>query len=866
MKLKAIRLRNVKKFGADGVAIEGIGDRLSILSAPNEFGKSTIFEAVRTMLQQKHNAKNKHTRALLPLSNSGGPEIEIEIEADGQRYRIWKRFINAPKAQVTNLTTGEIVADDGNADDWILALIGANAESYGPMGLLWVEQGASMNQPEGGADLLSALLEAEVGVLVGGDRARTYLQRCQAELNQLLTSGGKPKTGGAYKDALDELAAIDASCAELEERARQAEQSAVELERCERKLKSLTDPEEAVRRADLLAKAEEAFVAARQAAGEVELLTARVQERRRASVDASAQLALFATQTDAAQKARVRLAAIQQDLRAQTALHAELETSLASAQVLARALKDRFSAGRTARQAAEDFESARIAWTQRERIEARLVRAKEIEDRLADLSTELQSNKVTAKAYGQLTELLRDFDRDQARLDASRPVLRAHLTALGKDIVRINAQPLPPDEIRLSGRTQIELGDLGRLEIETHEASSSLEAFQKSELALAAGLEAFGCHSIEDAAAKAAARQALQLDQASLSRELADIAPEGAQQLALLLKQTIAKIPADFKPDAAPPEVPADLDALERAYEAAEADATLKTQELSSVREALAVLKSDERYAVTRVEEALSLTGPEADWSVRRETLKAAAEEAARQLAAAEEELDARQSTSTDLDTARIARDRLLEAKENLSQQVASTREDIGRLLGELRSLEAVGVHEQLIQARATQETCQRRVVKIEENIAALELLATTLAGAQQRLKDAYFKPVEQELQPLLGIVLGKTDIVLSEAFQAEKLRRGDYNESVEALSGGTREQVAVLTRLAFGRMMARQGTPAPVFLDDALVYCDDDRLGAMFNALHAASVDVQCIVLTCHERAFRDIGGVQLTTGSWSA
>ena len=97
-------------------------------------------------------------------------------------------------------------------------------------------------------------------------------------------------------------------------------------------------------------------------------------------------------------------------------------------------------------------------------------------------------------------------------------------------------------------------------------------------------------------------------------------------------------------------------------------------------------------------------------------------------------------------------------------------------------------------------------------------------------------------------------------------MRRGDYNETVDMLSGGTREQIAVLTRLAFGRLMARQDKPAPVFLDDALVYCDDDRLGAMFNALHAASNDVQCIVLTCHERAFGEIGGTQLSPGKWTS
>jgi uncharacterized protein YhaN len=40
----------------------------------------------------------------------------------------------------------------------------------------------------------------------------------------------------------------------------------------------------------------------------------------------------------------------------------------------------------------------------------------------------------------------------------------------------------------------------------------------------------------------------------------------------------------------------------------------------------------------------------------------------------------------------------------------------------------------------------------------------------------------------------------------------------------GTREQLAVLTRLGFVDLLREQGQPAAVVLDDALVYADDSR------------------------------------------
>jgi uncharacterized protein YhaN len=78
------------------------------------------------------------------------------------------------------------------------------------------------------------------------------------------------------------------------------------------------------------------------------------------------------------------------------------------------------------------------------------------------------------------------------------------------------------------------------------------------------------------------------------------------------------------------------------------------------------------------------------------------------------------------------------------------------------------------------------------------------------------------------------------------------------------REQLSVLTRLAFARLLARDGRPTPVILDDALVYSDDDRIEKMFDALHRQSRDQQIIVFTCRQRAFQKLGGNILRMTDW--
>jgi len=61
-----------------------------------------------------------------------------------------------------------------------------------------------------------------------------------------------------------------------------------------------------------------------------------------------------------------------------------------------------------------------------------------------------------------------------------------------------------------------------------------------------------------------------------------------------------------------------------------------------------------------------------------------------------------------------------------------------------------------------------------------------------------------------------------------------------------------------------RTGAPAPVILDDALVYSDDDRIERMFDALHRQAREQQIIVFSCRQRAFAKLGGHVLRMTHW--
>ena len=88
MRLDAIRLRHVRGFGEEGVALEGFAPGLNILSAPNEFGKSTLFDALRAALFYGHTRAPKEIKSLEPDPGGEGEGVLQELlHRRGERQR-----------------------------------------------------------------------------------------------------------------------------------------------------------------------------------------------------------------------------------------------------------------------------------------------------------------------------------------------------------------------------------------------------------------------------------------------------------------------------------------------------------------------------------------------------------------------------------------------------------------------------------------------------------------------------------------------------------------------------------------------------------------------------------------------------------
>jgi uncharacterized protein YhaN len=212
---------------------------------------------------------------------------------------------------------------------------------------------------------------------------------------------------------------------------------------------------------------------------------------------------------------------------------------------------------------------------------------------------------------------------------------------------------------------------------------------------------------------------------------------------------------------------------------------------------------------------------------------------------------------TTELERLENRHRRLQEQVENRSTKLAEFDRDIARLEGQIENAGGDGIGESLASAQEQRELAEREMEKLTRRLDALQLLQKTVSDCLSEGQDRYYAPVRRHLRPFLNDLFPGAELQLGLGFGIEGLKRSSAQpEPFGRLSDGTREQIAVLVRLALGAMLAERGQAVPIILDDALVYSDDDRITRMFDALSRAGQHQQIIVLTCRTRAFEQLGG----------
>lgn len=872
MKLTALRLHNVRRFAGRGVAVEGIGDGVNVLCAANEFGKSTCFDALHALFFQPHTGTPSAVQGLRPYSG-GNPLVEADILTGAGAFRLTKQFYGGKRAMVRELASGRLLAQADEAERFIAGLV--QGGTAGPAGLLWVRQGITgierraKSDEEGEKRARESVLtsvQGEVESLTGGRRMAQALAACEAELAPLVTATGRPKAGGPYAQALEERDTL----AQLEQKlAGEVRELRDALDRRRSLRARLAELDDAERHATLLrevAQAEAALAAAR-AHGEA-LRTAEVEAALARNARDAAREALDTLRRDLARLALLREREAESRGRRDEALarqRAANEAGVAASTAVeaaeaqereARELLARLDKAMRAREAGEKLA----------RLRQEHERAAEGRAEIETIEAELKALRLPAGALARLETLESELVGLRATAAARRPLLRVAYDPGVAAAIKLDGVTLEGGEERtLPGASTLTIEGIGQLAITLPQGGDGEADLARAEAKRAALLAELAVADLAEARRRDSAIRELngRLDLARQRLRL--LAPDGLptlqEQIARLEAQGSGAEEAEGDPEtvrASLVETEGRVVAARRAQREAQAARDAANAAVVEAERALAGIASE----LAGLSAAL---GPEQERDALEAKRSAALAQAEQGWSAAQAQRDALQAGAVDIAGAEAKLRRMRSVLDGATIEIAALREEAAELNGRIRARTDAAVEEAWQEAAEKLGAAQRRVAALEREVALLTRLRDALEAARAEARDHYFAPVMTELRPLLGLLFEDATVTFDEeTLLPRTVSRNGLEEPVGVLSGGMREQLAVLTRLAFARLLAKDGQPAPVILDDALVYSDDDRIERMFDALHRQASGQQIIVFSCRQRAFAQLGGTILRMVPW--
>ena len=870
MRISAIRLRNIRRFDREGLAIENIPSGLSVLAEPNEFGKSTLFEVLRVVLFEKHSNRNNNVKRLASVSGSA-PLIELDFVANSKKYRIRKQYLKSPFAELLHLDTGEKLKADGEAHDWIIDLIGATKAGEGPTGLLWVEQGNSMEPPkagESGKTLLASLLEQEVGEVTGGERARIILKRVQEELSKLITKTGQPRTG-PYKNVLSDLEQTDASIFDIESKLNVAENLLIELQQLEQTIKGLENPEE-LHRIDIeLKKARERLQKAEKEHDLLSIFYDRLEDKKIEVSRSKKDLEIFLGQT---QEAEALIQTLELVPKKRAACKSKIEI-YENERKNKRSQEQQCKVERTEAENIEKLclmaERELTARNKSKTLQEELQKAEKTFQEIVILKNKINQNKISDSILDELKNANYKLMRLKEQLSSDSTTVTPFLTSLGEKIVTLEGVPLT-EKTYLSGSQVLYLGDYGEITIDSNTPEKVKNDYESTKLIFEELLYSYDVRTLSEAEQKAVEHRNIKNTIENLQFQLNHLAPEGITKL----KEAYETVCAILSDEQLTEDVIANLpetsvaqqqsEYSRQSYDHAKDDLNKSEIAYSEAQLELKQLESETEQYDQQYKKIISNIGVRDTWNSQKEKLTSNLENKTKEMEDLEQEIEEKENAFPTLEVARDDVKRYEESKEINTKKLHSKKIRKAEVRRDLAAISDKGLEEELANQKQQKNQLEKQRLSLESHIDALQLLESVLIESQKSLQEQFLKPVSNELGPLLKIVFPSAEISLGGDFYAEELRRQGRIDTIETLSGGTLEQIAVLTRLAFAQLMAKRGREMPVVLDDALVWCDDKRLEDVFRALRSASRDIQCIVLTCHEKGFSTLGAPILEVQKW--
>ncbi len=847
--------------------LDDLAPGLNLICGPNESGKSRLVQALRFALFESSKGRARHKAALSSWGAAGErPRVEVEFQLGGATWMLEKTYLGTGCNTV--LRGGGKTLEGEEAEDRLADLMGVSpggttelkSSERGIWSLLWVDQGDS-REPPSHNDISQARLQDQLSAEIGEVAAGELGQRILAAARELKTRFYTDKTDAerpVLRDGRARVEQLEADLAEAEARHRAVARDADDLERLRREERDLEE---------------------RAARAEAELSAAG--ERHRQAAEAVRQLDVCNHQMELC---RLELERREQALAEHTRLSEEIRrlgddiAGLEQAQGEAEA----------ARQQAEQAHAEAAA------------EVGEADDALAALGGELQSlrrRQKSATLGAELAQLERRVE-EAAELTARMEAIRGELAALApvtaEDVERLRAarQAVEGARARLEGASAtVELHAQRDLEVdgrtlaagETHtllaedekhleiagvaslvirpgggELARLRDALADAERAQASLLESLAVADVQEADGIAQRRRDLQSELKRLRETLARLLPEGRDEIDARIREIRAQL------DAAREDAEAGFDPA--VLEQAEA----RERGLAARREALRAQRDARAEALAKARERVRTLEIQRDEKRRQiETLR---ERHSRLPAAAELERDleeARRTWSERVGARDAAQRRYeelggeqleleLRQAEQAVQQLRQGHREVQQacihIEGRLGSIGDDGRYERVQDLEAELNQARADLARLEREAHAARRLYQVLGDEYQGARERLTEPVIARIRPYLADLFPGSEVWLDEEMNLLGMRGERVEEDFESLSGGAREQLALLVRIGLAEVVGADES-WPLVLDDVLVNTDAERIRRVQRLLYQAARNMQILLFTCHGPLFDLLG-----------
>lgn len=868
MKLSRLRIEQLRKF-RQPAEIADLADGINLFVGPNEAGKSTIAAAIRAAFFERH--RSSSVEHLRPWGDgAASPSIEIEFTVGGRPARLRKSFLQRKRCELE--IDGQRL-EGAQAEDHLSDLLGfgfagrgsSGPEHWGIPGLLWIEQGAAqeIDTPVAhAAEHLQRALGTSLGE-VASSSGDAVLDRVENARNELLTPAtGQPR--GEYAEARKKELSLAAELENLEGQVAAYRSKVDQLAtlRQEHAKDSAEQPWQALRADERAAKAKLDEV------GTVEKSLLAVREK--VEQTAQRQVLLIANLETFDQQER--------DLTAREADHNEAQARVTAAEAA------HASSKASNEQAQASFDVARKVLSlarQEENRRSQAARADELRAQIATAEKKLaegdieQEALLAARRAAAATEL-RDDDLKALRKQAAQ--LRELEIRQAAVATRLRYGLEPGRELRIGSAvwtgdgealvtepTSLVLPGIGSLEIipggsDLAEVARELRSVAERQAAL---LERLGLSSLEAAETRREMHREHEAEAKTREATLKVLAPAGVDALRSELAALSARL-EECEKRLAQLSVRSDdadrlpsVDEAEVAEENARRDLERRSEELNQAHIAAANALSAFESAQREVQAAQAkLEAPDRAERLRKsqaDLLEAKAESV--RYAGEIETLEAKISAARpDLLLQDIKRWRA--SAEALERAYDDRRVRIERLEAELQALGAQGLEEKRADVARELEQTRRRVAEMQRRANALDYLLELLRRKRAAVTQRLHAPLQRHLNHYVQLLFPQATLELGEDFVPRLLSRpgaevGDFHD----MSFGAREQMGVISRLAYADLLKEAGRPTLIMLDDALVHSDDGRLGQMKRVLFDAAARHQILLFSCHPEKWRDLG-----------